>query len=284
MERTPSAAGTGRWLMLLGVAALSSALAACDDEVVVLQSPNDPPPAAEDMQAPPPTPQPEPQPQPEPEPPAECLAEFGPFNSTVYNQTIYPLLSSACAGCHEGGEQGLAVYPDAAPGTCEYADTVASMRSQVDLSEPSNSPLYVQVTDPAADHPIQLREDQAATLLAYLRDAACREDGGPDCEPGPPPAVMPSYETFEAIVQPALDEGGCTGCHSAGTAPPLLRAQPQANYNLLIRLVNPEDPFNNTFYTYCNQGHRSGAAGPMMRDAVEAIEAWLRGEPPSADD
>lgn len=218
-----------------------------------------------------------------------------PFDLARFRTAVLPALVERCSGCHAppAGPGGFTVWPDAAPGNCSYAKTFNSLKAQLDLDTPRNSPALVALTaDPS--HPLRVEPDDelAQLLLSYATDAKERADGPgmPPPPPPPPPASPFDLATFEGTVQPILDnaEGrGCTAsaCHGApgGLAGLELERQPApgsaesiANFDRATALCNLMDPEQSLLLLRATTRHASGGSTVVTPAEAQQLLAWIQ--------
>jgi hypothetical protein len=216
-----------------------------------------------------------------------------PFDLQRFNDQVLPILTGSCAaaGCH-GAPQGAAnftVYQNAAPGNCEYLETFTSMRAQIDLTTPTNSPLYTAVSGANPRHPIRLDANSAelAVLLDFASSAAAvwAQDGGGST--APPGASPFDYRVFQDTIQPIVDtagEIGCAGngCHGTGAAgfalnptPEPASAEMEQNFLAITARTNLQSPAASLFYLKATTSHAAGASPVVSAAQARAILDWI---------
>ncbi len=138
-----------------------------------------------------------------------------PFSPSLFETDIYPLLESDCVDCHAAPQRvgRYAVWPEAAPGSCDWQRSLAAFAAKVDLRAPESSPLYVELSGGNPAHPLTLERPDLLRILAFVQDAAERMDAPPDA--GLPPDAGPQdmgveegdAQTPPADVGPEVDGG-----------------------------------------------------------------------------
>ncbi len=139
-----------------------------------------------------------------------------PFNLTKYEGEVLPALKTNCASCHDAGGEGVATFQtwaaDAAKGNCAYVDTFENVKAASNTTTPDQS--QIVLARDSADHTTVAAESWDV-LLAFITDANATCVAGGGCVPGTVTGVF-NEETFNTVIQPALDAAGGTGCAVAG--------------------------------------------------------------------
>jgi hypothetical protein len=219
-----------------------------------------------------------------------------PYDLPTFRDQVLPMMVQTCgmAGCHAspGGNGGLAVWVDAAPGNCSYAKTFNSVIAKTDLTNPTNSPVYVAITggDPLHPFKVATTDAKAAMLLSWVQNAS-QTNNSSSSGGTPPPSANPfDYNVFQMQIQPILDtaEGkGCTGaaCHGGpqgqGTFklvanPAANSADMQANFNAVVQRCDLTTPEQSKFFLQATNRHASGASAVVSGQQGQSILGWIQ--------
>jgi hypothetical protein len=216
-----------------------------------------------------------------------------PFDLEAFAQDVLPVVAASCGtvGCHAAptGQGGFSIWAEAEPGNCDYAKTFNSIKDQIDLDTPENSPLIIAISGGLPIHPIQYQagDPNLTTLSSYVEDASARyaADGGGNT---PPPGASPfDYGVYQTVIQPIVDtaeDRGCTtsGCHGTGAggftitaAPAANSAEMEANFIAVTSRTNLTAPESSLFYVQATNRHGSGGSAVVAPAEGAEILAWI---------
>jgi hypothetical protein len=217
-----------------------------------------------------------------------------PFSLDSFKSNVLPTLTQTCAtaGCHAApnGSAGYTAWADAAPGNCSYAKTFTAFIKKVDLTNPTNSAVYVAITGGDPSHPVKLdkADPKATAILSFIQAAAMTSSGPVQTSPPPTSANPFDYTVFQSTIQPILDTAagkGCTNanCHGAGIAGVKIVATPaqnstdmQANFNLITSICNLQAPDQSKFYLQATTLHGSGQSAVVSSAQAQSILTWIQ--------
>jgi hypothetical protein len=219
-----------------------------------------------------------------------------PFDLRMFREEILPLTIDRCGMCHAPPSMspGYVVWPEAAPGNCAYAQSFNSMQANVDLANPTNSPLYSFITGGDPAHPLQWAADdpRSVKILEFITTAAELWDMQPGApvQPPPPPASPFDYAVFETVIQPIIDgaaDTGCsnTNCHGAdrgiggfkvNRAPAAGTPEMIANFDAVTSICDlTAEPEVSKFYLQATNAHANGTSVVVSSDQAAAILDWI---------
>jgi hypothetical protein len=218
-----------------------------------------------------------------------------PFDLPTFRERVLPMLIDRCGVCHAPPSMSpdFVVWPSAAPGNCEYAQSFNSMQANVDLANPTNSPLYVSISGGDPAHPLQWTPDDPnlLELLAFITNASETYNSTPGApvQPPPPPASPFDYAVFETVIQPIVDDtagSGCsnTSCHGAdrGIGGFALKRTPAAgspemieNFNAITSICDLSAPEQSKFYLQATNPHANGTSAVVSAEDGQKILDWI---------
>jgi hypothetical protein len=127
-----------------------------------------------------------------------------PFNATVYQTTIQPMLERCTgAGCHSDSAGGFTLKATPAAGGADMTANFVAVTSRANLGTPASSLIYVQATvvhASGASRPVDAT--QAAALLAWIEDA--KKNAGDNPNPTCAPVEKFNVGVFRSEVLPIL--------------------------------------------------------------------------------
>jgi hypothetical protein len=219
-----------------------------------------------------------------------------PFSLDAFKTSVLPTLTGTCAaaGCHAApmGVGGFVQWADAAPGNCSYAKSFNALIKKVDLTNPTNSAVYVAITGGDPAHPVKLDKADAKVqaLLDFITKAASNQTA-PTPQAPPPPSANPfDYAVFQSTIEPILDNAAGKGCNNANChgaaagqagfhlngAPTAASPEMQANFDAITTRCNLTTPEQSKFYLQATTLHGSGKSAVLTTTEAATVLAWIK--------
>jgi hypothetical protein len=184
-----------------------------------------------------------------------------PFNYTVYQSTIQPMLERCTGGaCHGGGQGGFTLKALPAAASADMQANFIAVTSRANLATPATSLIYTRATIQHASGASQtIDQTQAAALIAWIEDA--KKNAGDNLNPTCAPIEKFNVGVFATELVPimsgdldlnradgqALGAGCRSGaCHGIDRGPGKLSLPPTAdsatllqNFACFVNLASP---------------------------------------------
>ncbi|HET7502083.1 MAG TPA: hypothetical protein VFK02_13795 [Kofleriaceae bacterium] len=173
-----------------------------------------------------------------------------PFDATVYQSTIQPMLEICTAsGCHGTGAGGFTLKPMPAAGSADFTANFTSVTGLTNLTDPSKSLIYTQATTVHAGNPV-INATQAAAMLDWITKAKTAAGSNPGTANNCAPLDKFNVGTFGSQIVPILSGAldlnqpdgrgrgaGCmsTACHGTDRGPGTLQLLPTADSTTLLQ-------------------------------------------------
>lgn len=210
-----------------------------------------------------------------------------PYDTTKFETDIMPVLSKSCGalGCHGAptGMGAFTVWANAKKGDCDFGKSFNQFGKQVDLANPTNSPLIAALTGGDPAHPLKPppNDPDLVKLQTFIAAAAklYADDGnkGVVAPPGPSPF---NFATFQKTIQPMLERCTGAGCHGTNAGLFTLKGTPgtedlKTNFTNVTARTNLDKPVNSLVYVQATVKHAGGLSQTVDATQAAALLAWI---------